>query len=138
MLGMCTDPRYFELFVSSSKYQHSNLFEQFEQYEEFVQFRQFRPFTPFETTKSLITTNWKFQMPHQNATNDFIQCNLVLWGFREPCLRIWCQNSEFKMADANGKQIAKHDLISMKFGTRRLSRSLITHLNLKFKKANLV
>ena len=27
MLGMCTDPRYFELFVSGSKYQHSNLFE---------------------------------------------------------------------------------------------------------------
>ena len=42
------------------------------------------------------------------------------------------------MADANGKQIVKNDLISMKFGTRRLSRSLITHLNLKFKKANLV
>ena len=25
---MCTDPKYFELFVSGSKYQHSNLFEQ--------------------------------------------------------------------------------------------------------------
>ena len=25
--GMCTDPRYFELFVSGSKYQHSNLFK---------------------------------------------------------------------------------------------------------------
>ena len=27
MLGICTDPRYFELFMSGSKYQHSNLFE---------------------------------------------------------------------------------------------------------------
>ena len=26
-LGMCTDPRYFKLFVSGLKYQHSNLFE---------------------------------------------------------------------------------------------------------------
>ena len=63
-LGMCTNPRYFELFVSGSKYQHSNLFKlvrsRFEQCGQFGQFRQFRPFTPFETTKSLIMTNWKF------------------------------------------------------------------------------
>ena len=39
------------------------------------------------------------------------------------------------MADAN---TARNDLISIKFGTQRLSRSLITYLNLKFKKANLV
>ena len=68
-------------------------------------------------------------MASQNAKNDFIQWNSVLWGF---------QNSKFKMADANGKQIAKNDLISMKFGTRRLSRPLINHLNLKYKKVNLV
>ena len=36
------------------------------------------------------------------------------------------------------KRISKNDLISMKFGTQRLSRALITYLNLKFKKANLV
>ena len=28
LVGMCTDPRYFELFVCGSKYQHSILFEQ--------------------------------------------------------------------------------------------------------------
>ena len=69
--------------------------------QHFGQFGQFRPFTPFETTKSLITTNWKFQTANQNASNDLIQWNLVLWGFREPCLRIWCKNSKLKITDAN-------------------------------------
>ena len=37
ILGMCTDPRYsyFELFVSGSEYQHSNLFEQVRTVEQF-------------------------------------------------------------------------------------------------------
>ena len=49
--------------------------------------------------------------------------------------------SKFKIKNGGcqyGKQIAKNDLISMKFGTQRHSRSLITYLNLKFKKAYLV
>ena len=45
--------------------------------------------------------------------------------------------SKFKIKNGGcqyGKQIAKNDLISMKFGTRKRSKSLITYLNLKLKR----
>ena len=159
---MCTDPRYFELFVSGSKYQHSNLFElvrsRFEQSNSSDSSDSSNSSNSSDSSNSSnssdssdhsrrskqqnrwlrLTENSKWRIRTQQTT-----LFNVIWFFEvfeNPAYEfdVKIQNSKFKMADANGKQIPKNDLISMKFGTRRLSRSLITHLNLKFKKANLL
>ena len=139
---MYTDPRYFELFVSGSEYQHSNLFE-------LVRSR-------FEQSNSLNSSNSSDHSCRSKQQNRWLRLTEnSKWRIRTQQTtlfnRIWYfgvfENPAYEFDDKiqnqkwrkpYGKQISKYDLISMKFGTRRVSTSLIARINLTFKKANLV
>ena len=121
--------------VSGSKYQHSNLFEQFGPFGQFELFEKFGWFKPFETTKSLITTDRKFEMANQNATSVFINpfslssMDFRFWGlvFGAADYESELKTQKFKMADPIWRTKIESYLIRMTFGTRRFLESLITN-----------
>ena len=178
-LGMCMDPRYFELFVSGSKYQHSNLFElvrsRFEQSNSSNclncpnssrssnssnSSNSWDSSDSSNSSNSSKSTNssdssdssdhsrrwkqqnrwlrltenskWRIRTQQTNLFNGI--CYFAVFEHPAYEFDVKIQNSKCRMPTANKLQ----KMTSMKFGTRRLSRSLIVHLNLKFKKANLV